>query len=192
MWGYGSGPHLWAAWTPSPLSGRNETPPTPLPPSSFFFFYLKLLPTSSHSTPYSRVPLAAHILSSPEQHSAPAGCVVISILYPPQPPPHSSSSTFSDPVHLPHRQPGTSQSPTVPSRTPCPPRFFKDPSDLREAQTSLYASDPSCVLRLPQSLTGPPSPSQDPHSPLMRNPAAIHISGWGSSCAPMPSLKTGE
>ena len=77
----------------------------------------------------------------------------------PTPPPtelHSSSSTFSDPVHLPHRQPGTSQSPTVPSCTPRPPRFFKDPSDLREAQTSLYASDPSCVLRLPQSLTGPP------------------------------------
>ncbi|XP_046762011.1 uncharacterized protein LOC124417573 isoform X3 [Gallus gallus] len=43
-----------------------------------------------------------------------------------------------------------------------------------------------------ESLTGPPSPSQDPHSPLMRNLAAIHISGWASSCAPMPSLKTGE
>ncbi|XP_040512812.1 CCR4-NOT transcription complex subunit 3-like isoform X3 [Gallus gallus] len=53
---------------------------------------------------------------------------------------------------------------------------------------------PDCcgVTSLSSSLTGPPSPSQDPHSPLMRNPAAIHISGWGSSCAPMPALKRGE
>ncbi|XP_040550094.2 potassium/sodium hyperpolarization-activated cyclic nucleotide-gated channel 2-like isoform X2 [Gallus gallus] len=53
---------------------------------------------------------------------------------------------------------------------------------------------PDCcgVTSLSSSLTGPPSPSQDPHSPLMRNPAAIHISGWGSSFAPMPALKRGE
>ena len=73
-----------------PVPSQEEMKPLlhrcPLPP---FFFYLKLLPTSSHSTPYPRVPLAAHILSSPEQHSAPAGCVVISILYPPHPIPQS-------------------------------------------------------------------------------------------------------
>ncbi|XP_046790319.1 uncharacterized protein LOC121108767 isoform X2 [Gallus gallus] len=50
---------------------------------------------------------------------------------------------------------------------------------------------PDCcgVTSLSSSLTGPPSPSQDPHSPLMRNPAAIHISGWGLQLCPNAFIK---
>ncbi|XP_046762003.1 uncharacterized protein LOC121108741 isoform X4 [Gallus gallus] len=82
--------------------------------------------------------------------------------------------------------------PVLPLAVPLPqPGFPLHSSTALRAAAKLL---PDCcgVTSLSSSLTGPPSPSQDPHSPLMRNPAAIHISGWGSSCAPMPALKRGE
>ena len=61
-------------------------PPLFLPQTTPHILPYSLCP---HTTPYPCVPPAAHVLSSPEQHSAPAGCVVISILYPPHPLPQS-------------------------------------------------------------------------------------------------------
>ena len=95
-WGYGSGPHLWATGTPSPLSGRNKGTPTPprTPP-----FYPQLLPTSPRS-PY--VPIPQH---TPVSHLQPTSCLLPNsilllqaacpyppmCLYPPLPAPHTQS-----------------------------------------------------------------------------------------------------
>ena len=112
-----------------PVPSQDEMKPLQtLPPSSF---YLKPLPTSSHTLyvpilPHARFPPAAHILSSPEQHSAPAACVPTSLNVPistkhtPREP-YSSSRTFSDSAHFPHREAGPSQAPAVPSSSPHPP-----------------------------------------------------------------------
>ena len=73
--------------------------------------------------------------------------------------PHSYFRGFS------HCQPGTTQSSAVPSSATCPP-----PGLLL---TPFPPSGLTWVFRLSQSLTGPPSQSQDPHSPpgaLVLNP----------------------
>ena len=101
----------------------NTAPHPPfLPPTSP---HIPPSPLCPHTTAHPSVSPAAHILPSPEQHSAPAGCVPISshVLISPSPrpthpEPHSSSSTSSDQVHLPHSHPGTSLSPTISNSTP--------------------------------------------------------------------------
>eukprot|EP00076_Gallus_gallus_P036794 XP_025002332.1 basic proline-rich protein-like isoform X2 [Gallus gallus] len=83
--------------------------------------------------------------------------------------------------------------PEPPALLPVPPGAEEPGSGTAARLAALQlSSEVEDVAVKEESLTGPPSPSQDPHSPLMRNLAAIHISGWASSCAPMPALKRGE
>ena len=81
------------------------TPPPFLPQTAPHILPYSLRP---HTSPCPCVPPAAHVLFSPEQHSAPAACVPTSLNVPistkhtPREP-YSSSRTFSDSAHLPHR-----------------------------------------------------------------------------------------
>ena len=110
-----------------PVPSQDEMKPLQtLPPSSF---YLKPLPTSSHTL---YVPILPHASVSHLQPTSclllntPAACVPtplnvpISTKHTPREP-YSSSRTYSDSAHLPHRQAGPSQAPAVPSSSPHPP-----------------------------------------------------------------------
>ena len=99
------------------------TPPPFLPQTAPHILPYSLRP---HTTPCPCVPPAAYVLFSPEQHSAPAACVPTSLNVPisckhtPREP-YSSSRTFSDSAHFPHRQAGPSQASAVPSSSTHPP-----------------------------------------------------------------------
>ena len=90
-WGYGSGPHLWATGTPSPLSGRNETPPTPLSPSHLFFFTSNCSPPPpiAPHTPASLLQLTSCLLLNSILLLQPVFLHPLMSLYPPNTPPES-------------------------------------------------------------------------------------------------------
>ena len=104
-----------------PVPSQDEMKPLQtLPPSSF---YLKPLPTSSHTL---YVPILPH---APVSHLQPTSCFLLNSILLLQPisskhtprEPYSSSRTFSDSAHFPHRQAGPSQASAVPSRSTHPP-----------------------------------------------------------------------
>ena len=164
MWGYGSGPHLWPQGCPVP--SQDELKPLQLCPPTLFLPQTapQILPYSlcPHTTPCPCVPPAARVLSSPEQHSAPEGCVSISA---------------NVPISLPH----PTQSPIAPQGpspiTP-PPATWELTEPHRPQQhcttlTGLPLNPPIFSLRPPL----PPQPSLASRTPTVSERTTITIPG---------------
>lgn len=169
MWGHGSWPHLWATGTPVPSQEERKplqhcptppflpqtTPHIPHPPTSPYH-PMSVCPMS-RLKPTSGV-LLSSILLLQAVSPYPPMC-----LYPPQPP-QSPSRTFSNTAALPHSQPGISQVPRSPQQHPVsPPALPLNPHISFLAPPQPHPGPPG-ISQTPQSLTGPPSPAQDPHS----------------------------
>ena len=148
----------------------------PTPPPYFPQTAPHILPYSlcPHTTPYPCVPPAAHVLSSPEQHSAPEGCVSIST---------------NVPISLPH----PTQSPIAPQGpspiTPPPATWDltepHSPQQHRTTLTGLPLNPPIFSLRPPL----PPQPSLASWTPTVSERTTITIPGSPSPTDEEPHSK---
>ena len=176
MWGYGSGPHLWATGSPSPLSGRNKCTPA-LPCAPLFTPHFSPHPPIPAMSPYPPIPpcptCSPHLAFSQTAFCSCRLCAhILPCAYIPLSPPHThTQSPIAPPGHSQARY--TSPQPTwdltephSPQQhplslhwAPTEPPYILPWTSLTPLRSALGSLTPSL------SLTGPQSPSQGLHSP---------------------------